>query len=117
MIIVDTSNIRNRLSSLFLISVFIFLLSELIIYYVSNLITTWITKPVEEMFNKQKNFIADASHELKTPLAVIMASIDCIETNNKNKKWINNIKTESDRMNNLITKLLDLSKSENKINE
>ncbi len=38
-------------------------------------ITNWIIKPVVETFNKQKQFIADASHELKTPLAVIMATI------------------------------------------
>ena len=38
-------------------------------------ITNWIIKPVVETFNKQKQFIADASHELKMPLAVIMATI------------------------------------------
>jgi len=46
-----------------------------------------------------------------------MASIDCIEVNKKNEKYINNMKSESDRMNNLITKLLDLSKSENRTNK
>ncbi|MBE6147505.1 MAG: GHKL domain-containing protein [Firmicutes bacterium] len=113
LVIVDTSNIRYRLSSLLLISILILGLSEVLVYYVSKKITKWITVPVEETFNKQKDFIADASHELKTPLAVMMASIDCIEVNKKNEKYINNMKSESDRMNNLITKLLDLSKSEN----
>ena len=117
LVIVDTSNIRYRLSSLLLISIFIFGLSEILVYYVSKKITKWITDPVEETFNKQKEFIADASHELKTPLAVIMASVSCIESDKKSEKWLNNIKTESDRMNNLITKLLDLSKSENKDNK
>jgi len=113
LVIVDTSNIRYRLSSLLLISILILGLSETLIYYVAKKITKWITEPVEETFNKQKDFIADASHELKTPLAVMMASVDCIEVNKKNEKYINNMKSESDRMNNLITKLLDLSKSEN----
>jgi len=117
LIIVDTSNIRYRLSLLLLISTLILGLSEILIYYVSKKITKWITAPVEETFNKQKDFIADASHELKTPLAVMVASIDCIEVNKKNEKYINNIKSESDRMNNLITKLLDLSKSENRTNK
>ncbi|MBQ7140666.1 MAG: HAMP domain-containing histidine kinase [Bacilli bacterium] len=112
LVIVDTSNIQHRLLSLLFISIFILVLSELVVYYVSKKITKWITNPVEETFNKQKDFIADASHELKTPLAVMMASIDCIEINKKNEKYVNNIKLESDRMNNLITKLLDLSKSE-----
>ena len=113
LIVVDISNIRYRLSSLLLISLFILGLSEILVYYVASKITRWITEPVEETFNKQKNFIADASHELKTPLSVMMASIDCIEVNKKNEKYVNNVKAESDRMNNLITKLLDLSKSEN----
>jgi len=117
LVIVDTSNIRYRLSSLLLISILILGLSEILVYYVSKKITKWITDPVEETFNKQKDFIADASHELKTPLAVMMASIDCIEVNKKNEKYINNMKSESDRMNNLITKLLDLSKSESGTNK
>ena len=112
LVVVDTSNIRNRLISLLFVSLLILILFESLAYYVSKKITKWITNPVRETFNKQKDFIADASHELKTPLAVMMASIDCIEVNNENKKYINNIKSESDRMNNLITKLLDLSKSE-----
>ena len=117
LVIVDTSNIRYRLSSLLLISIFILGVSEMLVYYVSKKITKWIVSPVEETFNKQKDFIADASHELKTPLAVMMASIDCIEVNKKNEKYINNMKSESDRMNNLITKLLDLSKSESDTNK
>ena len=63
-------------------------------------------------FNREKEFVANASHELKTPLAVIMANIDCLDVNKKNEKWINNLKSESDRMSNLITRLLDLSKTE-----
>ena len=117
LVIVDTSNIRYRLSSLLLISLLLLSVSETLIYYVSKKITKWITEPVEKTFNKQKDFIADASHELKTPLAVMMASIDCIEVNKKNEKYINNMKSESDRMNNLITKLLDLSKSESGSNK
>ena len=117
LVIVDTSNIRYRLLSLLSISVLLFILVEILVYYVAKKITKWIVSPVEETFNKQKDFIADASHELKTPLAVMMASIDCLEINKKNEKYINNMKSESDRMNNLITKLLDLSKSESSTNK
>ena len=74
-----------------------------------------ITKPAEDAFKKQKDFIADASHELKTPLAVIMASSDELKNDKKNKKYVDNIKYESERMNNLIKSLLDLSKLENGI--
>ena len=57
-------------------------------------------------------FIEDASHELKTPVAVIMASSEALE-NEYDKKWIDNIKNESERMSRLITSLLDLAKLEN----
>ena len=55
------------------------------------MLTKWLIKPVEETFEKQKQFIYDASHELKTPLAIIMASAETYEENPKEKKWLNNI--------------------------
>ena len=107
--IVDNSDTNNKLLLTLRISLIVFLLIEVISYLISYLLSSWIIKPVEEAFDKQKQFIADASHELKTPLAVIMASADTLEKDN-NKKWIKNIQTESDRMNKLIKNLLDLSK-------
>lgn len=94
-------------------SIIVFIIFAVIFVFVSKIITNWIVKPAEESFDKQKNFIADASHELKTPLAVIMASNDAIEKTETNSRWINNIKTEADRMNHLISKLLDLASTEN----
>lgn len=113
LIIVDTSFIQNRLLSVLSLSIILLGLALLLIYYFSKKITEWIIKPVEDSFNKQKEFVANASHELKTPLSVIMASVDCLEVDKKNEKWLNNLRVESDRMNNLITRLLDLSKLEN----
>lgn len=114
LIVVDTSYTRERLLSLLLTSIILFILFEGIVYCIAKKITDWITKPVEISFEKQKEFITSASHELKTPLAVIVASIDCLEVSKKNQKWIDHLKSETDRMNHLITRLLDLSKSENK---
>ena len=79
---------------------------------VSYILTKWITTPVEESFEKQKRFITDASHELKTPLTVIDASCDAY-FNDKQDKWIHNIKSESSRMSKLVKDLLDLAKLEN----
>ncbi len=110
--IVRTKNVQKRLMLAFLTSVLIVSLGEILIYIITKKITEWITKPVEESFNKQKEFVVNASHELKTPLAVMIASIDCLEPSKKNEKWINNLKSESERMNRLITRLLDLAKSE-----
>ena len=111
--IVKTTTTKNMLIINLLISLTLVGIGEIFIYILAKKITEWITKPVEESFNREKEFVVNASHELKTPLAVMMASIDCLTINKKNEKWINNLKSESDRMNNLITRLLDLSKSEN----
>ena len=94
-------------------SLLIFILLEILIIYVSNTLTKWLTKPVIESFSKQKQFIVDASHELKTPLAIITASAESLEMEPTEKKWLDNIKSESERMNKLVTDLLDLAKSEN----
>ncbi len=110
--IVNTSNTKTLLLTNLLISFLLVGIGEIVIYIISKRITKWITKPVLESFNREKEFVANASHELKTPLAVMMASIDCLDVNKKNEKWINNLKSESDKMSNLITRLLDLSKTE-----
>ena len=92
-------------------------LTEICVVIVSLKLTKWIVKPAVESFNKQKQFVEDASHELKTPLAVITANVDNLEMDSKNDKWIYNIKSEADRMNKLVMQLLDLAKIENKKQE
>ena len=112
-VIINTKKINSRLLLTLVISISLLLGFEIIIYYISKKLTKRITKPAQESFDKQRDFIADASHELKTPLAVIMASSDELKSDKKNIKYIENIKYESERMNNLIKSLLDLSKLEN----
>lgn len=112
-IIMDNYIINNKLGDYFRMSLLIFILLEILIIYVSNILTKWLTKPVIESFSKQKQFIVDASHELKTPLAIITASAESLEMEPTEKKWLDNIKSESERMNKLVTDLLDLAKSEN----
>ncbi len=112
LIIIDNSNINHRLSSLLRFSVLIFILLEVLAGYISIMLTRWLVRPVEEAFNKQRQFVFDASHELKTPLAVIIASAEMLEKNPKEKKWLSNIKSEADRMNKLVINLLDLAKTE-----
>lgn len=117
LVIIDNTKTKTELIEMLKISVLIFAILEMIIVISSNQITNWIIKPVEESFNKQKQFIQDASHELKTPLAVIIASSEALENNPNERKWLDNIKEEADGMNNLVSDLLEMAKSENKVQE
>ena len=112
LIILDNSLINAKLLSSLNLSIILFIFFEIIIIYFSHYLTKWLVKPVEESFIKQKRFICDASHELKTPLSVVMASADMLDENPNETKWLNNIKSESERMNKLVINLLDLAKSE-----
>ena len=112
LVIFDNTKIKSNLIVSLEISLLLFIFLEVIIIFISKTLTTWIIKPVIMSFNKQKQFIADASHELKTPLSVIMASCDAYLDNPKEKKWLKNIETEANHMNILITNLLDLASSE-----
>ena len=114
LIIIDNSSIQNSLYNYLLISLSLFILLEVIVYLISVILTSWIIKPVINSFEKQKEFIADASHELKTPLSVIMASSEALEDNPNEVKWLNNIKSEANRMNILIKNLLELASLEKK---
>lgn len=74
-------------------------------------------KPAEESWNKQRQFVADASHELKTPLSVIMANIDILsshpdETVESQMQWVENTKEEAQRMAGLVADLLFLAKND-----
>ena len=114
LIIIDNSSIQNSLYNYLLISLSLFILLEVIVYLISMILSSWIIKPVIRSFEAQKEFIADASHELKTPLSVIMASSEALEDNPNEVKWLNNIKSEANRMNILIKNLLELASLEKK---
>lgn len=113
-------NMLNNLLKVFLIvgSISLFLL-----FYISVYLTNKTIKPIKESFEKQKQFIADASHELKTPLAIIRTNTSVIASN-KDKtvdsqiKWINYISNQVDRMAKLIDDMLSLTKIDsNKVME
>ena len=74
-----------------------------------------IIKPLEENDRKQKQFISDASHELKTPVAIIGTNTELLSREIGNNEWLENIKYENERMGMLIKQLLDLSHAEDVI--
>ncbi|MGN7358985.1 sensor histidine kinase [Paenibacillus sp. SAF-054] len=85
-----------------------------VIYVTSRYFANRSIAPVQEAFDKQKRFIADASHELKTPLAVINTNADVLlatseETIESQSKWLQRIKSETERMKTLTNDLLYLT--------
>ncbi len=66
--------------------------------------------PVVESLEKQKRFITDAGHELKTPLAVISANVDVLELESGKSEWTLSIRNQIKRMNSLVKNLLTLSR-------
>lgn len=88
-----------------------------LIYFISRFFANRSIRPVREAFEKQKRFIADASHELKTPLAVIQTHADVLlasgeDTIASQAKWLHRIKSETDRMKTLTGDLLYLTEME-----
>ena len=111
LIIMDNTELNSILVKGLISNILLFILCEIIIFGFTYLITRWIIEPVSKSFEKQKTFVADASHELKTPLSVMVASADAY-FNDKDEKWVKNMKNESERMIKLVTELLDLAKIE-----
>ena len=68
--------------------------------------------PMVQAYEKQNAFITDASHELKTPLAIINTSADVLEMENGESKWTGNIHKQVNRLNGLIGNLISLTKLE-----
>lgn len=78
----------------------------LIVYFTSQKIV----EPVKDSYDKQKLFIANASHELKTPLAIIQANMEALDVSKENEKWKSNIEDEISHANKLVLDLLQLAK-------
>ena len=69
-----------------------------------------VVKPVAESYDKQKRFITDAGHELKTPLSIILANVDALELRGGETKYSRNIRTQAKRLSDLMKNLLTLAR-------
>ena len=78
------------------------------------LISKRVIAPIQETYIKQKQFITGASHELKTPLAIISSNVDVLEMENGDSKWMQNIHNQVERLNSLVNSLVVFSRMEEK---
>lgn len=82
----------------------------ILVYLLVLVFSKIVFKPVAESYEKQKQFITDASHEIKTPLTIIDASTEIIEMENGENEWTESIKNQVKRLTALTEKLVFLSR-------
>ncbi|MGN0240366.1 MAG: sensor histidine kinase [Candidatus Weimeria sp.] len=80
------------------------------VFLLMRFLTKLAMRPAEEAFEKQKQFITDASHEIKTPLAIISSNAEAIEMDNGDSRWLTNIRNQISRLSALTEKLVLLSR-------
>ena len=78
------------------------------VYWLSK----WAIKPIAENMKKQKQFITDAGHELKTPIAIISANTEVLEMCEGENEWLTSIKNQTERMSDLVRNLVTLAKAD-----
>lgn len=113
----DRSNEKSTMSGILLTSILVGMGGLGAFFIISLFLSNWALKPVEKAWEQQRQFIADASHELKTPLTVILANTGILlshkeDTIQKQSKWIENTQAEATRMKKMVEDLLFLAKSD-----
>ncbi|MBR3247262.1 MAG: HAMP domain-containing histidine kinase [Clostridiales bacterium] len=94
------------------ISIAISVIGLLVVFSLIAIFSKAVVKPVAEAYEKQKRFITDAGHEIKTPLAVINADCDVIEMESENNEWLTDIRKQTERLTELTNRLIYLAKTE-----
>ena len=110
--LIESESTIKQLKITILLAIIIGFIGLILIYIIAKRISLTIVKPVKESFEKQKQFVSDASHELKTPLAVIEANADVLQDKVGENKWITYIQNEVHSMNKLVNDLLTLARME-----
>lgn len=90
----------------------------LLLLGVSILLSRWATRPVERAWRQQRQFLSDASHELKTPLTVILSNAELLESAQlpeRPARWTDNIRSEAGRMKSLVEEMLTLARADNMV--
>ena len=113
-VFMDVKPYQEANESLMRTTLFIGVTAILLFFIISIFLAKWLVRPVTTTLDKQKRFISDASHELKTPLAVISANTDVLEAEIGENKWLGYIRSESSRMSELVNELLILARLEDK---
>ena len=112
----DTATEAATIRSMVYSCLVIFFATTLIFFGISVLLSRWAIKPVATAWDQQRQFVADASHELKTPLAVIMANAELLqneESAEETNKFAGNILSMTYQMRSLVENMLEMARVDN----
>lgn len=109
-VFVDGSMSRTVLMQSTTIVGFVLLGCAALVLILIFLLSKKAVKPIAESYEKQKQFVTDANHELKTPLTLIMANAEIAELELGQNEWLDDIRAEGHRMTELVNQLVALSR-------
>lgn len=113
MVFTDKSAELDMLDQLMHTTILIGIISFALLSVLAFFLSKKSIQPIKIAFEKQKQFVSDASHELKTPLTIISANADVLTDEIGENKWLTYIKAQTARMNVLVNDLLNLTRLEN----
>ena len=109
----DNTIIRESMNTLFRYTLIFGGIAIIALYFLAAYLANKIVTPLEESYKKQKQFISDAGHELKTPVSVVSANAELLSREIGDNQWLANIQYENERMGKLVGQLLELARTEN----
>lgn len=109
-VFLDCRNDLRRVLDFLFISLLVEGLFIVVFLFIFNFVSKYAIKPFIDNIEKQKRFITDAGHEIKTPLAIISANTEVLEMFNGENEWTKSTMNQIERLNNLVKGLISLSK-------
>ena len=109
---IDNSVLRGEMAMLFRNTLIFGGIAVIAVFVASIFLARRIVAPLEESYEKQRQFISDAGHELKTPVSVVSTKAELLEREIGVNPWLSNIRYENERMGTLVKQLLKLVRTE-----
>ena len=111
-IFLDCTKSLDSAHTFFLLSMFISLLGIVAVFLILWIISNRIVRPIIDGYEKQKRFITDAGHDIKTPITIIDADAELLEMEVGENEWLTDIKKQTSRLASLTSDLIYLSRME-----
>ena len=109
-VFIDGSMSRSAFTQSIMIAGVVLLVCATLVLLMIILLSKRVVKPIAESYEKQRQFITDANHELKTPLTLILANAEIAQDELGKNEWLDDIMSEGQRMTELVNQLVALSR-------